>query len=52
MIVLWTFTLGNSFDDPSLSVRVQEDLQPFKKLQANVIDGYNTLSNTSEDTTQ
>lgn len=44
MIVLWTFTLGSSFSDPDLKTQVKQEFQPFDQLKANVIDGYNVIS--------
>lgn len=44
LITLWSFTLNSNFRDPDLQVKAQQDLQPFKDLTANVIDGYNVIS--------
>lgn len=46
LLVGWSYSLNQSFrGDPDLAVKVQQQVQPFKELKANVIDGYNVISN-------
>ena len=40
LIAFWSFTLKQDFSDPDLQVRVQQEVKPFKDLQANVLDSY------------
>ncbi|MDQ3075711.1 MAG: hypothetical protein M3Q34_01110 [bacterium] len=44
LLALWGFSLGNSFRNPDLQTKAQQDIQPFKDLSANVINGYNIIS--------
>jgi hypothetical protein len=40
MLVLWVLSLGRTFNDPDLKIKVKEDLQPFSVLKSNLIDGF------------
>jgi len=52
LITLWSFTLSKGFKNPDLQVEVNQNLEPFKELKANVLDGYNVISDTPSIKTQ
>jgi hypothetical protein len=52
LVVLWTFTLHESFTDPDLKTQTQEELKPFGELKANVLDGFNVISDDTSSSLQ
>lgn len=44
LVAIWSMTLSNSFRDPDLKTQFSQSLEPFQELQANVVGGYNIVS--------
>lgn len=44
LLFLWFYSLGTNLSNPETQARVQNDLQPFSALKANLIGGYKSIS--------
>lgn len=44
LLVLWIYSLGTNFSDPDTQTKIENDLKPFSSLKANLIDGYQSIS--------
>lgn len=40
MLVLWSLSLGKTLGSADTKAKLQQDLQPFSELKANLVDGY------------
>ncbi len=49
MIILWTYSLGQSFGGAENKAKIKYDLQPFAALKDNLVDGYKSISVPSAD---
>ena len=47
MVTLWVFSLGGKLSSPDTKEKIKQDLQPFNSLRANLIDGYQGVSDSS-----
>jgi len=47
MIILWVFSLGKSLANPDTKIKIKQDLKPFSTLKDNIIDGYNSTTDTT-----
>lgn len=52
LFFLWVYSLGRTFTDSDNQAKISQDLKPFSALKANLIDGYNSLSEPNLDTEQ
>ena len=52
LVLLWFYSLGTTLANPDVAVKINNDLKPFSALRANLINGYQsfTESNASTDT--
>lgn len=48
MIVLWTFTLGQTLGGEDIKTQMKEDIKPFSNLKNNLTDSFNELEDESE----
>lgn len=44
LILLWMYSLGNNISNPDTQAKVGNELKPFSALKANIMDGYQSLS--------
>ena len=44
LILLWIYSLGKSFSNPDVAVKINNDLKPFSALKSNLISGYESFS--------
>jgi len=44
LFLLWVFSLGRSFTSPETKREAQKSLQPLSALKANLVGGYNSLT--------
>ncbi len=44
LVFLWIYSLGTNLNNPDTQAKAENDLEPFSALKANVIDGYQSLS--------
>lgn len=44
LVFLWIFTLGKSFSNPDLKIKIKQDLKPFSVLKDNLVGGYQNIS--------
>ena len=44
MVVLWFVSLGHSLTDSDVKKQVSEEAKPLSALRANLVDGYNSIS--------
>ena len=47
MVMLWIFSLGKSLANPDTQLKIKQDLKPFSVLKDNIVDGYNSASDTN-----
>lgn len=47
MIALWIFSLRQNLTGPDVRAKIEQDLKPFSELKDNLVDGYQSVSNTS-----
>lgn len=50
MITLWVFSLGKNLVNPDTQEKIKQDLKPFSVLKDNIIDGYESISDTNPST--
>ena len=50
MIILWSYSLGTSLNNPDTQVKLKNDLQPFSILKDNIVGGYNSISTPADNT--
>jgi hypothetical protein len=48
LVFVWMFSLGTSLTDSDTKAKVSNDLKPFSALKANIVDGYKSISGSSE----
>ena len=44
LFFLWVYSLGTTLTDTDIRAKISQDLKPISTLKANLIDGYNSLS--------
>jgi uncharacterized membrane protein YvbJ len=44
LLMIWVYTLGQSFSNPNTQIKMKESLKPFNSLKENIVGGYNSLS--------
>lgn len=44
MITLWVYSLGKNLTNAETQVKIEKDLKPFSVLKANLIGGYESIS--------
>lgn len=44
MVLLWFVSLGHSLTDSDVHKKVSQDAKPLSALKANLLDGYNSIS--------
>ncbi|OGI67865.1 hypothetical protein A2738_03220 [Candidatus Nomurabacteria bacterium RIFCSPHIGHO2_01_FULL_42_15] len=44
LVLLWIYSLGTSLSDPDKQAKTNNDLKPFSALKANLIGGYQSIS--------
>ena len=47
MIILWSYSLGISLNNPDTQTKIKNDLEPFSVLKDNIVGGYNSISTPS-----
>jgi len=52
LLLLWIYSLGVSLSNPDTQAKVSNDLKPFNALKANLIGGYQSISQPNGDTQQ
>ena len=50
LISLWIYSLGTNLANPDTQAKINNDLKPFSTLKANIISGYQNISQSSGDT--
>ena len=50
LFFLWVYSLGTNLTNTSTQAKIDQDLKPFSALKANMINGYNDISQPSTDT--
>lgn len=48
LLFLWVYSLGTSLTDKSTQAKISNDLKPLSALKANIVDGYKSISGSSE----
>lgn len=49
LVSLWVYSLGKNFSNPDTQAQLGQDLQPLSALKANLIGGYNSITEPSLD---
>ena len=44
LILLWIYSLGTNFASEDTQAKINNDLKPFSTLKANLVDGYQSIS--------
>ncbi len=44
LVLLWIYSLGTNLSSPDTQAKVEDDLKPFSALKANIVDGYQSIS--------
>jgi hypothetical protein len=44
LILLWIYSLGTTLTSPSVQTKINKDMAPFSVLKANLIGGYNSIT--------
>jgi hypothetical protein len=52
MVTLWVYSLGRNLTSTETQVKLEEDIQPFSALKANLIGGYNSITEPSPQSDQ
>lgn len=52
LVFLWFYSLGNTITNEDKQDMVKEDLKPFSALKDNIVGGYNSMSDSTFNTTQ
>jgi hypothetical protein len=45
LVMLWVYSLGTNLSSDDTQAKINQDLKPLSALKANILDGYNVLSN-------
>jgi len=52
LLLLWIYSLGASLSNPDTQAKVSNDLKPFTALKANIVGGYQSISQPNGGTQQ
>lgn len=52
LVFLWFYSLGNTITNEDKQDMAKEDLKPFSALKDNIVGGYNSMSDSTFNTTQ
>ena len=44
LALLWVYSLGRNVTDPKTQAKINEDLEPLSALKANIVGGYNSIT--------
>ena len=44
LALLWIYSLGTNLSNPDTQAKISNDLKPFSALKANIVDGYQSIS--------
>jgi hypothetical protein len=45
LALLWLYSLGTNLTNPDTQAKIGQDLKPFSALKANIVGGYDSISN-------
>ncbi|KKP87503.1 MAG: hypothetical protein UR90_C0003G0020 [Parcubacteria group bacterium GW2011_GWC1_35_8] len=44
LLLIWVFSLGTNLSSPETQAKINNDLEPFSALTANIVDGYYSIT--------
>ena len=51
LICLWVYSLGTTFTNQETQAKISQDIKPFSAIKDNMVNGYNSISDPSTNTT-